>query len=230
MVVLKIIGIILATIILLIGLILLTKTKLFVSFSKEKGFDVGFRVLFFKKTLTAKKNKAKKQSRLGQKIKQWLGLDVFDKEELKCGIYSKEENDLLDKILKDRINDAGYKTRAGAVEAARFLSMEFPYRIRYFSENGREATNGVQGEGRYYNEGLYLDESRFVNIKKPLRGPQPWGCQLWSDPSEGYRANGLDCSGFVSWAFLNGGFDMSYFENSLNVLYTTSSATLNTSS
>ena len=86
--------------------------------------------------------------------------------------------------------------------------MEFPYRIRYFSENGREATNGVQGEGRYYNEGLYLHESRYVNIKKPLRGPKPWGCQLWSDPSEGYRPNGLDCSGYISWVMLNGGFDV----------------------
>lgn len=132
----------------------------------------------------------------------------YNKPYLTCGVYDKEENDLMDKILKDRINDAGYKTRAGAVEAARFLSMEFPYRIRYFSENGREATNGVQGEGRYYNEGLYLDPSRYVNIKKPLRGPKPWGCQLWSDPSEGYRANGLDCSGYISWVMLNGGFDV----------------------
>ena len=76
-------------------------------------------------------------------------------------MYTKEQNDLLDEILKDRINDAGYKTRAGAVEAARFLSLEFPYRIRYFSENGRGNTNKVEGEGRYYQVGLYLDESRF---------------------------------------------------------------------
>ena len=37
---------------------------------------------------------------------------------LPCGRYTKEENDLLDEILKDRINDAGYKTRAGVVAAA----------------------------------------------------------------------------------------------------------------
>lgn len=99
MVVLKIIGIILATIILLIGLILLVKTKLFVSFSKEKGFDVGFRVLFFKKTLTAKKHKAKKQSRLGQKIKQWLGLDVFDKEELKKDVENGTISETVTQII-----------------------------------------------------------------------------------------------------------------------------------
>ena len=37
---------------------------------------------------------------------------------LPCGIYSKEDNDLLDTILEDRINTVGYQTRAGAVEAA----------------------------------------------------------------------------------------------------------------
>lgn len=127
---------------------------------------------------------------------------------LPCGKYNKEENDLLDEILKDRINDAGYKTRAGVVEAARFLALEFPYKIRYFSENGRLATNGVDGEGRYYHTGLYLDESRFNDIKKSKYGPQTWGCQLYSGPSHGKRSNGLDCSGFVSWVLLNGGFDV----------------------
>ena len=127
---------------------------------------------------------------------------------LPCGKYNKEENDLLDEILKDRINDAGYKTRAGVVEAARFLALEFPYKIRYFSENGRLATNGVDGEGRYYHTGLYLDESRFKDIKKSKYGPQTWGCQLYSGPSHGKRSNGFDCSGFVSWVLLNGGFDV----------------------
>lgn len=127
---------------------------------------------------------------------------------LPCGKYSEEENDLLDEILKSRIDDVGYKTRASAVEAARFLTLEFPYKIRYFSENGRGSTNGVDGEGRYYHVGLYLDESRFKNIKKTLAGPQTWGCQLYSRPSHGERANGLDCSGFISWAMLNGGWDV----------------------
>lgn len=132
----------------------------------------------------------------------------FDKEELKCGIYSKEENDLLDKILKDRINDAGYKTRAGAVEAARFLMLEFPYKINYFHENGRQTTNNVDGEGRYYHEGLYLHESRFENITGKKTGSKTWGCSMFSEPQNKYMDNGLNCSGFVSWVLLNAGFDV----------------------
>lgn len=127
---------------------------------------------------------------------------------LPCNKYSKKDNNTLDLILKSRIEDVGYKTRAGAVEAARFLTLEFPYKIRYFSENGRGSTNKVEGEGRYYNVGLYLHKSRFKNIKKSLAGPATWGCSLYSRPSKGKRSNGLDCSGFVSWVMLNGGFDV----------------------
>lgn len=130
------------------------------------------------------------------------------KKYLPCGAFSKEENDILDDILKSRINDVGYQTRAGAVEAARFLALEFPYKIRYFSENGRLTTNGVDGEGRYYHKGLYLDESRFENISKSKNGPKTWGCTMYSGPSHGNRSNGLDCSGFISWVLYNGGFDV----------------------
>ena len=132
----------------------------------------------------------------------------FSKNELECDTYSKEDNDLLDEILKDRINDAGYKTRAGAVEAARFLVLEFPYKLSYFYENGRQTTNNVDGEGRYYHEGLYLHESRYSNITGSKTGPETWGCPLYCNPGKRYIDNGLDCSGYVSWALLNAGFDV----------------------
>lgn len=35
-----------------------------------------------------------------------------------------------------------------------------------------------------------------------------WGCSMYSKPSGKYRKNGLDCSGFTTWAILNGGFDI----------------------
>ena len=132
----------------------------------------------------------------------------YDKPYLTCNNYSKKENDLLDKILKDRIKTVGYKTRAGAVEAARFLALEFPYRITYFSENGRLATNGVDGEGRYYHKGLYLHKSRYKEIKKSMNGPAEWGCYMYSVPAHGQRRNGFDCSGFISWVLYNGGFNV----------------------
>lgn len=132
----------------------------------------------------------------------------FDKKQLGCAIHSSDEADLLDEILADRINDAGYKTRAGVVEAARFLTLEFPYRINYFYENGRQTTNNVDGEGRYYHKGLYLHKSDYSNITGSSTGPKMWGCSLYSNPVKRYDKNGLDCSGFVSWALLNGGFDV----------------------
>ncbi|MGM9874808.1 MAG: Ig-like domain-containing protein [Bacilli bacterium] len=131
------------------------------------------------------------------------------KKYLSCNIYSKEDNDLLDEILKDRINTVGYKTRAGVVEAARFLALEFPYKIRYFSENGRmgERKYKVDGEGRYYHEGLYLHSSRYKNIKYVSQGPKTWGCTMYNRVAHNRSANGLDCSGFITWVLVNGGFD-----------------------
>lgn len=128
-----------------------------------------------------------------------------------CQTYTEEDNDILDKILKSRVVEAGLGTRAGVIAAARFLTLEFPYRITYFSENGRltsfNNTSYVDGEGRYYHEGLYLHKSRYKNIKKSSTGPAPWRCSIYSIPAKALRNNGLDCSGFISWVFYNGGLD-----------------------
>lgn len=132
-----------------------------------------------------------------------------EKELITGKTFTKEENDLLDSILADRVNKAGYKTRAGAVAAVRFLCLEFPYRIPYFSENGRLDTYGwtnyVDGEGRYYHKGLYLNDSRYTNLSKSMYGPGTWGTYIYSIPSKGKRANGFDCSGFITWIVYNGG-------------------------
>lgn len=140
------------------------------------------------------------------------------KDFLTCGVFSDDEAKLLDEILEYRINEAGYETRAGAVAAARFLTLEFPYRISYYWENGRlnnTGTHYVDGEGRYYHKGLYLSESKYKDIEASLQGPAMWGCKMISyedDPPNFVPGrkypNGLDCSGFVSWALLNGGFDV----------------------
>ncbi len=136
--------------------------------------------------------------------------DGFDlsKKNLGCNTFTKEQNDLLDQILKTKIENVGYKTRAGVVEAARFLTLDFPYRITYFYENGRQTTNNVDGEGRYYHTGLYLSSSKYSSLTGTKKGPAIWGCPLYSVPDKKTDINGLDCSGFISWALLNGGFDV----------------------
>ena len=136
---------------------------------------------------------------------------TFDlkKKFLPCEKYSVEENNLLDEILYNRAHKVGFKTRASAVEVARFLTLEFPYRINYFNENGRiTQSNKIDGEGRYYHVGLYLNSSRYDNITKSSRKPKIWGCSLYSDPMHKAMDNGLDCSGFVSWVLLNAGYDV----------------------
>ena len=143
------------------------------------------------------------------------------KKYLSCEQFTEEEAQLLDEILAYRIAQAGYETRAGAVAAARFLTLEFPYKISYYFENGRlngTGTHYVDGEGRYYHQGLYLSKSKYDQLVPgaKLQGPQMWGCKMKSyedDRANGYipggkYPNGLDCSGFVSWTLYNGGFDV----------------------
>lgn len=131
----------------------------------------------------------------------------YNKQIITCGKYSYDEERELDLFLKNRIKEKGYGTRAGVVEAARFITLNFPYSIPYFSENGRLTVNGVDGEGRFYHKGLYLTDNKYKLISKSDKGPAPWGCQLYSRPSKAYRKNGLDCSGFTTWVLFNGGFE-----------------------
>lgn len=127
--------------------------------------------------------------------------------------YTQEEAKTLDEYLFYQIDEAGYKTRAGVVAAARFLSLEFKYRIPYFVENGRLTHFNHQrpycdGEGRYFHRGLYLSTDKFEDIEKSVAGPAMWGAYIreWSEDN-GVIKNGLDCSGFVCWCLINGGFD-----------------------
>ncbi len=143
---------------------------------------------------------------------------ILNKPYLSCKEYNGEKATLIDEILNYRMNEVEYGTRASVVEAARFITMEFPRRIPYYWENGRLYKTGrhyVDGEGRYYHKGMYLDESKYNDIVASMQGPQMWGCKMinWQDdPPDFYRnlyyPNGLDCSGFVSWVLLNGGFDV----------------------
>ena len=131
----------------------------------------------------------------------------------------------LDEVLRLKIEEAGYGTRAGVVAAARFLTLQFPYRIAYFSESGRlDPVNNykVDGEGRYYHYGLYLSEDKFDSLGPSAFGRATWGEFFVQDENSDHshdeyyldgglpdetlgtdlylskRPNGLDCSGFTS--------------------------------
>jgi len=142
-----------------------------------------------------------------------------NKKILPCGVYSEEQNRLLDEFLEYRVNQAGFKTRGAVVAVARFLTLEFPYKVAYFFENGRLHNNtggpAADGEGRFYHRGLYLHNYKFQELdrSKVRWGPVTWGCPLlnWEDDGKykyGERyPNGLDCSGLVTWILLNAGFD-----------------------
>ena len=137
---------------------------------------------------------------------------------LSCNQFTSSEAEMLDSALLDRIESAGYGTRAGVVAAARFLTLEFNFRVHYFFENGRLENYGpymkVDGEGRYYHKGLFLSTDNYNSLSHSFEGPAMWGCNLKNYTTQSgwvsgkLYPNGLDCSGFVTWALLNGGFDV----------------------
>ena len=155
---------------------------------------------------------------------------------LKETICTVSQAHMLDEVLERKINEAGYQTRAGVVEAARFLTLQFPYKLAYMSESGRlDTTNNTKisdGEGRYYHTGLFLSEDKFDILGESIFGRATWGQFFEEDDSDDHskdefylsdgfvpadigshlylskRPNGLDCSGFISWCYLNGGFDL----------------------
>ncbi len=135
-----------------------------------------------------------------------------NKSYLPCERYTEEEAELLDNILRSRVIEMGEGSRGGVLAAARFITLEFPYTIGYFNENGRLNGHGyrpyIDGEGRYYHKGLYLSKSKYKSIVKSTKtGPKMWGCKLYDNFVNRYKANGFTCSGFVTWAMYNGGFE-----------------------
>ena len=130
---------------------------------------------------------------------------------LPCMRYTEEEARTFDRILESRIKEAGEGTRGATVAIARFLTMEFPYQIRYFNENGRLNGHGrpyIDGEGRYYHKGLYLSEDKYKDIVRSTpSGPKVWGCNIYDQFIAKMNMNGFTCSGFVTWVLYNAGLN-----------------------
>ena len=137
---------------------------------------------------------------------------------LPCEVYTEEEAKLLDEILESRVKIKGEGTRAALLEVLRFIGLNFKYRVPYFYEHGRLIThydyqNQVDGEGRYYHKGMYLSKNKYDEIKYVHEDKKMWGCNLTNyDTTDGWafgakKPNGLDCSGFITWALYNSGID-----------------------
>jgi cell wall-associated NlpC family hydrolase len=95
------------------------------------------------------------------------------------GDMTQYQNELMSKI-----NSVGYKTRNAVVVAANYLATQFPYRVPYHWGGG-------------HNSSIDLDGGFLANGNGG-KYTTNWGC-----PS---GVNGLDCSGFVNWAYLTAGF------------------------
>ncbi len=101
---------------------------------------------------------------------------------MRCNTYTLADKVELEGKLQKVVADAGYGTRAGVVEAARFLVGALDYKVPYL---GPKDVNDVLG--RYKKIGLNIANSN------------GWGCNVsgWTQ--------GMDCTNFVEWAFYQNG-------------------------
>ena len=104
---------------------------------------------------------------------------------ISCKTYTSQDKAKYDKILRDAINEVGIGTRAGNVEAARFLLGGLDYKIKYIGP--KKYDNQL---GSYNRVGLNIGQS------------EGWGC------SKSGWTQGLDCTGFVSWVFKQNGLSI----------------------
>jgi len=113
---------------------------------------------------------------------------------MKCNTYTENDRINLEEKLKNVILEAGYGTRAGVVEAARFLVGALDYKIPYL---GPKSVNSVLG--RYDKIGLNIANSN------------GWGCSVsgWTQ--------GIDCTNFIRWAFIQAGLKVGYIYSTSNV-------------
>ena len=121
-----------------------------------------------------------------------IGENANNDNMITCGTGSQYNTDLY-----NYVRSAGYKTREGVVAAALYLSSHIDVHIPYFWSGGHTHNyNGYQDYGE-----------NFMGV------PDKWGCDVkmafggTSAQKDGqYYPFGIDCSGFISWAILNGGY------------------------
>ena len=121
-----------------------------------------------------------------------IGENANNTNTIKCGTGSNYNTDLY-----NYVRSAGYKTREGVVAAALYLSSHIDVHIPYFWSGGHNHSyNGYKDYGE-----------NFMGVSNK------WGCDVkmafgGTDMQKDgqYYPFGIDCSGFISWAILNGGY------------------------
>jgi len=121
-----------------------------------------------------------------------VGSNANNSNMIKCGSGSSYNTGLF-----NAVRSAGYKTREGVVAAALYLSSYIDVHIPYFWSGGHlHSYNGYQDKG-----------DNFIGV------PNKWGCnvkmQFGGTSLQKNGTNypfGIDCSGFVNWAIMNGGY------------------------
>lgn len=103
-----------------------------------------------------------------------------------CDSYTTNDKEDLDARLVKAINDAGYGTRAGVVEAARFLAGGLEYRIPYSSLRNT-TIDPDQIIGLYDKVGFNIANTN------------GWGCKVKG------LLQGMNIESFIKWAFINAG-------------------------
>lgn len=115
---------------------------------------------------------------------------------IKCDSYTQNERQNLESKLVKAINDAGNGTRAGVVEAARFLIGGLNYKIPYLALKNT-AIDPDQILGLYDKIGLNVANSN------------AWGCKVNG------LTQGMNSASFIKWAFINAG--VTYDDNYITV-------------
>ena len=135
-------------------------------------------------------------------VSQGVGEYANNKNHIQCGTGSQYNTGLM-----NAVRTAGFKTRNGVVAAALYLSSHIDVHIPYFWSGGHGHTYE-----RYPDSGDNL-----IGLS------DKWGCsvKMISSGTDKQRPGlpypfGMDCSGFVNWAILNGGY---YTGDSSQIIY-----------
>ena len=133
-------------------------------------------------------------------VSEGVGEYANNSNAIQCGTGSQYNSGLM-----NAVRTAGFKTRNGVVAAALYLSSHIDVHIPYFWSGGHHHEYGEYYGNSYADFRDYGDS--FIGVSNR------WGCSVkmispgteLQKPGNNYPF-GMDCSGFVNWAILNGGY------------------------